>query len=56
MRNQPSNTSGDQQHYDHSSEGYGGQIHNVVIGFAPALWVLSHLNSQLNGNDGAAVA
>jgi hypothetical protein len=33
---QPNNTSGNQQHYDHSSENNGGQIHNVLIGFAPA--------------------
>jgi hypothetical protein len=40
--------SGNQQHYDHSSEDYGGRIHNVVIGFAPKLCVPSHLNNQLN--------
>ena len=45
----PKNTNDNYQHYDHSSEGNGGQIHNVVMGFAPALWVFSHLNSQPNG-------
>ena len=50
MRNQPNHTSSNQQHYDHTSEGNGGQIHKVLIGFAPALWVLRHLNCQYNGN------
>jgi hypothetical protein len=49
IRKPASNTSGNQQHYHHSSERNGGQIHNVVIGFAPSRWVLSHLNSQFNG-------
>ena len=31
------------------SQGSGGQVHNVLIGFTPARWVLSHLDSQLNG-------
>ena len=35
--------------FDHSSEGNGGQIHNVVTGFTLA-WVLGHLNDQLNDN------
>jgi hypothetical protein len=50
MRNQPNHTSSNQQHYDHTSEGNGGQIHKVLIGFAPALWVLRHLNCQYSGN------
>jgi hypothetical protein len=49
MRNQRNNTSGNQQHHDGGSESNGGQIHNVVIGFEPALWVLNHLDSHLNG-------
>jgi hypothetical protein len=44
----PALQSSNQQHYDHSSEDYGGRIHNVVIGFAPKLCVPSHLNNQLN--------
>jgi hypothetical protein len=47
MQNQPNNTSGSQQHYDHSSEGNGGQIRNAVIGLAPAVWVLGHLASLM---------
>ena len=35
---------------DHSSEGNAGQIHDVVMGFAPALWVFSHLNNQLRAD------
>ena len=45
-RNQLYKTSCNQEHYDPSSEGNGRQIHNLVIGFEPALWVLNHLNSQ----------
>ena len=48
IRNPPNNTSDNKQHFDHSSEGNGGQIHNVVIGLAPALWMLGHLNDELN--------
>jgi hypothetical protein len=69
MRNQPNNTSDIEQRYDHGSEANRGQIHNVVIGFAPALCrqsfrqfsgrcqgrVLSHLNGQLNGKGHAVV-
>jgi hypothetical protein len=47
--------SGNQQHPDHSIEATVDKIHKLVIGFA-ALWVLSHLNSQLNGRCPAAVA
>jgi hypothetical protein len=48
MRHQPNNASDNQQHYDHTGERDGGQIHNVLIGFAPTRWVLSHLDSELN--------
>jgi hypothetical protein len=46
MPNQLKKTSDNQQHYNHHSEGDGWQIHNVLIGFAPMFWDLSHLNSQ----------
>jgi hypothetical protein len=36
MPDQPKKTTGNQQHYEHSSEGNGEQIGNVLIGFAPA--------------------
>jgi hypothetical protein len=49
VRNQSKKTSGNQRRYNYCREGNGGQIHNMLIGFAPALWVLSHLNRQFNG-------
>jgi hypothetical protein len=32
-----------------AARGNGPQIRNMVIGFAPALWLLKHRNIQLNG-------
>jgi hypothetical protein len=52
----PANTKTSEQHKQqstalhHSSEGNGGQIHNVAIGFAPSRWLLSHLNASLTAN------
>jgi hypothetical protein len=42
MRNQPKKTSRNQQRHDRGSEGNSGQIHNVVIRLARALWAISH--------------
>jgi hypothetical protein len=50
MPHEPGKARDKQQHDNNGSKSTSGQIRNVTIGFAPALWVLSrHLDGLLHG-------